>query len=344
MKEGVIIGSNNPQREIQRHSETADWEFKEQAAFMYKVGQEMMRRFFNGLVYLDGRTVPDPLIAFDNLRNNDTLAQYDLRPDEYGLMYKITHNTAHFEDKEGKKVYRYGTWAWCEVQLHEMLHVWQQHGRGNDPYKHGLNTHNKEFCLKAKELGLNVFPVLGCHYQVADEGSPFAILMHELGIARPTDVPRSDKKPKDDWFEIGKKRKGESTLHKYSCGCQNAWIGAKEFFAICIKCGNPFLPIETKATAVLGMTEGEGSRSLPDKEDRSPKKATKSPEKGDTQLAPSTLTDKVVKPREISEEESEAIDHEQDVREEWPLTHPTEPFPGPYQPDYGDLYDYDPSG
>jgi len=91
----VLIATSNPQTEIQKHSETANWEYRDQANFLYTVGSEMMSRFFNGLVYLDGKKVPDPLIAFDNLRNNNVLAQYDLRPDEYGLMYKITFNTAH---------------------------------------------------------------------------------------------------------------------------------------------------------------------------------------------------------------------------------------------------------
>lgn len=251
MKErGRVTGSNNPQPEIQKHSETADWEFKDQASYLYRIGGMMMDRFFNGLVYLDGRKVPDPLIAFDNLRNNNVLAQYDLRPDEYGLMYKITFNTAHFNEVEGKKEYKYGQWAMCETLTHEMLHAWQQHGRGNHPYKSGRNTHNKEFVTKAKELGLNVMPVYGAHYQVADADSPFGILMHELGIPRPDDVPRAEgEKVKDDWFEIGKKRKGRSSLSKWSCGCQNAWIGSAEFRAQCLRCGNEFV----QATAVRQM-------------------------------------------------------------------------------------------
>jgi hypothetical protein len=95
-------------------------------------------------------------------------------------------------------------------------------------------------------------------HQVADEGSPFAILMTELGITRPDDVPRVEgQKPKDDWFEIGKKRKGRSSLTKWSCGCQNAWIGASEFLAICVVCNNPFVRAETKAQAMLGsINEG----------------------------------------------------------------------------------------
>lgn len=249
IERGIILPDSNPQKEIQKHSETTDWEYREYSKFLYEVGSEMMSRFFNGLVYPDGKKVPNPLFAFDDARNNNVLGTYDLKPDEYGLMYKITINTAHFDDGEGGKEYKYGKWSLCEVTLHEMVHVWQQHGRGKEPYKPGRHPHNKEFCLKAKELGLNVFPVVGFHYQVADEGSPFSILMRQFGIKRPDDVPTSDEKPKGNYFEIGRKRKGRSSLTKYSCGCQNAWIGSAEFHALCTNCGNEFV----KATALRQM-------------------------------------------------------------------------------------------
>jgi hypothetical protein len=210
-----LIGASNPQPDIRKTSESADWPYRDEATIMYGVGQMMMDRFFNGLVYLDGRKVPDPLIAFDNLRNHKVLAQYDLYPDEYGLMYKITHNTEQYEEVEGKKVNKWGRWAICETQCHEMLHAWQQHGRGKEPYKGGINAHNEEFVMKAKELGLNVTPVIGCHFAVADEGSPFAILMKKLGLPRPADVPKEESKM--DWFKFGKEIRGKSSLSKWTC-------------------------------------------------------------------------------------------------------------------------------
>lgn len=301
MKEVLFGNGLNPQPEIQKHSETADWEYQEPAALMYHVGKVMMERFFNGLVYLDGKKVPDPLIAFDNLRNNNVLAQYDLRPDEYGLMFKITHNTEHFIDVNGKKEYKYGNWALAEVQLHEMIHAWQQHGRGKDPYKSGRNTHNKEFVRKAKELGLNVVPVVGSHYQIADEGSPFAILMRQLGFARPSDIPRIDRNPKDDWFEIGKKRKGRSSLTKWSCGCQNAWIGASEFYAQCSKCGNEFV----QATAARQILK-ELANAPPEE----PEKPAQSTEKDDSEYYDIDL--------EIDRrQEKEWLYHEPDETDGW---------------------------
>jgi len=221
-----VIEVQNPQREIRKTSENADWPFREEATVMYRVGQKMMDRFFNGLVYLDGRKVPDPLIAFDDLRNYKVLAEYNLYPDEYGLMYKITHNTQQYENIEGKKVYKWGRWALCEAQCHEMLHAWQQHGRGKEPYRGGFNSHNEEFVNKGKELGLNITPAIGCHFAVADEGSPFSVLMKELGVTRPEDVPKD---ATGNWFRWGKERQGRSSLTRYTCpSCGlNVRIGIK---------------------------------------------------------------------------------------------------------------------
>jgi hypothetical protein len=79
---------------------------------------------------------------------------------------------------------------------------------------------------------------------VADEGSPFSIIMKEWGIERPKDVPTDNRKI--DWFKGGKEIKGKSSLSRWSCGCQSARIGTKEFFAVCTKCNNPFEKVENK--------------------------------------------------------------------------------------------------
>jgi hypothetical protein len=245
-KEILITNGSNPQPEVRKNAETAiDWEYREEASRLYNLAVIFRDRLVDPILRLDRSQVPDPVISFENLRNNNVLASYTLQRNPQGLLHEISLNTAHYITEDGKPVWKYGQWAQAESLLHEMLHLKQQK-YGRTPYKSGRNTHNKEFVTMAKDLGLNVVPVIGCHYQVADEGSPFAILMHELGIKRPDDVPRAEgEKPKDDWFEIGKKRKGRSSLTKWSCGCQNAWIGAAEFRAVCMDCGNEF----TKATA-----------------------------------------------------------------------------------------------
>jgi hypothetical protein len=74
-------------------------------------------------------------------------------------------------------------------------------------------------------------PNIGCHVQLAD--GPFAILMKEFGI----EPPNLSHKPDDidiDWFKRfqemqGIKRKGRSSLHKWTCPMcgLNARMGIK---------------------------------------------------------------------------------------------------------------------
>src|SRR5687768_1982975 len=93
---------------IQKNQETVNWPYRDEAIFWYSVSQEMDRRFFNGLIYPDGSKVPAPIIAFDDLRNKNTLAHYGLFPDEYGLVGKVTFNTEWYKDQEGKKEWELG--------------------------------------------------------------------------------------------------------------------------------------------------------------------------------------------------------------------------------------------
>jgi hypothetical protein len=190
----------------------------------------MDERFFNGLVYPDGRKVPAPFIAFDDLRNKNTIAHYDLFPDEYGIVGKITFNTAHYKDKvdeNGKlvKVWERGRDSQGETLLHEYIHLWQQIGRGKDPYrweKHRRETHNKEWHHKARELGLNPEGAAGIHVSPATPGSPIHILLKELGIFPHPEAYQKPENDKNNWadcliYRNTEKPKGRSTLHKWVC-------------------------------------------------------------------------------------------------------------------------------
>jgi len=218
-KRGVLIEVNNPQPAVRKNAENAsDWIFKEEAVNLYRLAIIFRDRLVDPILRTDRNQVPDPVISFDDMRNNNILAAYTLNRNPQGLLHEITLNTAHYEEVEGKPVWRFGKWAQAESLLHEMLHLKQQK-YGKEPYKRGKSTHNKEFCEMSKQLGLNVVPNIGCHYAPADEGSPFAILMHEMGIPRPTDVPTAEgtRGRRLDWFEIGKKEKGRSSLSKWQC-------------------------------------------------------------------------------------------------------------------------------
>lgn len=228
MQDRKIFDRLDPQPEVRRNAENArDWEFQEEAAFLYRMAVLFRDRLVDPILRTDRSQVPDPVISFENLRNNNTLAAYTLNRNPQGLLHEITFNTTHYQTDKGKRVWRYGRWAQLETLLHEMLHLKQQK-YGREPYKAGRSTHNREFSQMCKDLGLNVTPNVGSHFAVADEDSPFSILMKELGNPRPDDVPRAET-GKKDWFEIGKKRKGTSTLKHWQCPeCGlNVWIGIK---------------------------------------------------------------------------------------------------------------------
>ena len=235
---------------VRKHQEGAEWEYRDEAGFWYRVAEEMDHRFFNGLVYPDGSKVPTPIIAFDDLRNKNTLACYDLFPDELGFVGKITFNTEWYDTQEGKKVWRLGRYSQTETLLHEYVHLWQQIGRGKDPYKqktHKKNFHNKEFVSKCESLGIHPAPVTGVHQRMATIDSPIDVLARQMGISRPKeaeDQPEDYEKSWADWLIFkGDKPKGRSTLTKWECGCdppQRARIGKAEFFATCDICKMPF--------------------------------------------------------------------------------------------------------
>ena len=236
-KNGVEIDKIDPQPAIQKGAETAsDWEYREDAKYLYDKAKGLRGRLIDPIARIDREQLPDPIIGFKDLRNYKALAEYLIIRDELGLSCRINFNTAHYVETNGKRTWKWGRWAQLETLAHEYIHLWQQQVGSGKP------SHGKEFIDKCEEIGLHPMPGVGCHTTVADE--PFSILMAEWGLKRPGDVPRDDRKV--DWFiNPGdlKKRKGKSTLAKWTCGCQNARIGTKEFCATCNKpeCGNVFV-------------------------------------------------------------------------------------------------------
>ena len=230
MKEGIFFEQDDVKPAIKKHQETAEWEFRDESRFWNHVARKMDERFFNGFLYPDGKKVPAPVIAFQDLRNKNTIAQYDLLPDEYGITGKITFNTAHYKDvvdENGKlnKEWERGRYSQGETLLHEYVHLWQQIGRGKDPYrwqKHRRETHNREWHEKARSFGLNPEGPAGIHAKIATPGSPIDLLLRELGIESPLGAygkPSGDKQNWADWVLSKEKVKprGRSTLNKWVC-------------------------------------------------------------------------------------------------------------------------------
>lgn len=219
VRRGKLIEVANPQPEVRKNAETAsDWEYQEEATYLYNKAVLLRDRLLDPLHHLDRERLPEPVIAFENLRNQNTLAAFRLTRNPQGLKNEIILNTQHYIDQDGKKVWEFGRWAQLETLLHEEVHEWQQ-VFGSDPVQLRRIYHNKEFVEKCQSVGLHPKLGEGYHLQLAD--GPFALLMKELGI-QPPDL---DQKPPDvnrDWFKwlldfTGKGRRGTSTLSKWVC-------------------------------------------------------------------------------------------------------------------------------
>ena len=185
------------------------------------------------MLLTDRRRLPDPVISFDAMRI-ETLAAYSIIRNPQGLLDEITFNTVHLLHEGEQRVWEYGQWGELETLLHEQVHLWQQNF-GSQPVKPGRVYHNKEFVAKCESLGLHPRPGVGSHRRPAD--GPFALLMKEYGIAQGVTFEVAEGR-RFNWWEAEKERKGRSTLSKWSCGCQNARVGTKEFHAQCLKCRN----------------------------------------------------------------------------------------------------------
>jgi hypothetical protein len=219
MQRGKLIEVANPQPEVRKNAETAsDWEYKDEAAYLYGKAVLFKDRLLDPLHHLDRSRLPEPILAFENLRNKNTLAAFRLTRNPEGMKNEIILNTEHYTKQEGKPIWEYGRWAQLETLLHEMVHEWQQ-VFGKDPVQLKRIYHNKEFVDKCESLGLH--PKLGEGYHLSLADGPFALLMKELGIT----PPDLDEKPAEvdiDWFKwllgyLGKDRKGTSTLNKWEC-------------------------------------------------------------------------------------------------------------------------------
>src|SRR5215210_1934004 len=111
MSERKIITEFDPKPEVRKNAENArDWEFREEAEYLYGKANFFKDRFLDPILLTDRRRLPDPVISFDDLRNKKTLAAYTLHRNPQGLLDEITFNTAHYEEDEDKKVWVWGRW------------------------------------------------------------------------------------------------------------------------------------------------------------------------------------------------------------------------------------------
>ena len=270
-RNGHLLEFSDPQPEIRKNAETAsDWVYAGEAANLYHMATTFKNRFLDPILLTDRHRLPDPVISFENLRNRNTLAAYRLQRNPQGLLYDIIMNSQHFMDEtvdeKTVKNWVFGKWAQYETLLHEQVHLWQQNF-GKKPVKPGRSHHNKEFVGKCESIGLHPMPGVGYHTRLAD--GPFAVLMDEIGI-NPPDFPKQKEEINIDWFKwyldkLGKRRKGKSSLHKWTCPeCGlNARMGIK---------GDPMMrhePCEQKTNHAVFFVRADGLNHTIYKDDKS---------------------------------------------------------------------------
>ncbi len=177
---GILIEKHDPQPEVRKNAENArDLEYKDEAAYLYRMAVLFKDRLLDPLHHLDRDRLPKPIIAFENLRNKNTLAAFRLTRNPEGMKNEIIMNTGHYIDQDGKIVWEYGRWAQLESLLHEQVHEWQQ-VFGKDPVQLKRVYHNKEFVEKCESLGLHPKLGEGHHLKLAD--GPFALLQRLVKI------------------------------------------------------------------------------------------------------------------------------------------------------------------
>ena len=101
MKEGRLIEVSKPKPEVRKNAElTKDWEYSQEAAYLYRMAVLFKDRFLDPVLLTDLCRSPDPMISFENLRNIRILAAYTLHRNPHRLLDEITFNTEHYIMRE----------------------------------------------------------------------------------------------------------------------------------------------------------------------------------------------------------------------------------------------------
>jgi hypothetical protein len=198
---------------IRKAAETTSSEFATALQRLNRRADQVLETLFP---QFDGRVIPKPLIAIAALRIN-TLAQYRVVPDEYGLNYKLTFNEKYYNEGENGMEWAFGQWGESETLTHETAHHTQE--LTGIPYKAGRSAHDEKFVASLEQLGIHSELHSGVHTAPADLDKPFGLLMKRLGIQRPELPPEQVPVQNIDWWKLffGDERKGKSSLSKWYC-------------------------------------------------------------------------------------------------------------------------------
>jgi hypothetical protein len=190
-----------------------EWYYHELICFLYKWSDIFNRKFFEG-------QLPHPVISVEKARATN-YGHFVYGRNYLGLKFNINLNRRYLGRSEAEL---------CETLLHEQLHLYQ--------YKFGKpgkgNYHNKVFCTKAAEFGLQVELGRGCHF--GSPTDPFVSLLRKHGVSfEPRVASPETSQPKQE----------RQRLRRWSCKCKSVWCGGN-LKATCLTCEQQFQLNPTK--------------------------------------------------------------------------------------------------
>lgn len=175
---------------------------------------------------------PAPMITIDP-DSTRTLGSFRLGYNGAGILDHININAIYAVSRP--------LFDTLSTLLHEMVHSWEytvlpEDKRTNSWY------HKKAFCEKMAYLGI-LTSEKGVTLEIDPKGR-FAHLLKQHGI-EPGDMRSYTSSSGQKAILVPpKKKKGKSSLRKWSCGCTNVRIGKSTFNATCDDCGNKFQPVD----------------------------------------------------------------------------------------------------
>lgn len=233
-----MIEAQTPNRSIKefvQNGEMEGWDFKDLAQDLYNA-EEIFRYYFFSPNSSDDYQMPQTVLGFTK-DHIGTLAHYKLLPNEVGLRYQITFNTIHLDRP---------VWSIYETLLHEMTHLWVEE---NPNVLRPAKGHSSYFSAVCNEMGLYPRVGTGVHWKGAD--GQFERLMDRWTVLKPDEAYRVVPKdrPKENWWDIGPRPKGISTLTLYTCDtCEKPNLcklrsGKKDLEISCRTCQGTFKPL-----------------------------------------------------------------------------------------------------
>jgi hypothetical protein len=195
------------------------WTFSSLSELLYDWVDRFNVEFFEN-------ALKTPVISFERTRRN-SFGHFVFERNAFGLKWNINFNSRYADRDLVDSL---------STLLHEMVHQYMQEFGRKKPRGSKSNYHNKEFRLKAEEMGIPCDEYGRTMYY----RNPYLSFLKSQGVKV---RPRFTTANKDEVYDFPGSP-GKSKLKKWSCGCQIARIGKSKFRATCDICGNKFINLE----------------------------------------------------------------------------------------------------